>query len=424
MSRKKIFIIYTFTIILGIIIPPIFLSNNILVLQVLLALLIYAFGYNFIHKKEILKKVYEQNDTNNIYSSNIKIKNALFHISDLFMNSINTDVEEVHKKVLEYAIEIIDDAESGSIAKVCDDDYLEFIASIGYDEDTIKKLRFRKENTFLWVNSKGKIFEPLIVRNVTEFNKINLTDKENEIIKKAHTQTLKSILTSPIYIDDKLVEILNVDSFNEKAFTEEDKKIINLFTSLIGIILKNKQLLERANFLSSHDKLTEIYNRRYFEDSFFKYQEKAFKENSPFSIVICDLNYLKKINDTFGHIAGDNALKNVVKAIKNGLKDSDVLARYGGDEFIILLSNSRKSDSELIMQSIFDSLDEYKLELSSTILPIQFSYGIAYAPDESIILDVLVKIADQRMYEHKKQLKEENKKDRRFDALTDTKIYN
>ncbi|BEP27738.1 sensor domain-containing diguanylate cyclase [Helicovermis profundi] len=413
---KDFFIIFVIIILSSIIVPYMIFTKYIFIIQISLILLSCFTSYFFIknfHISPILDS--ENNNLRDI--SNAKIKNALFDISDLIMNSLNSSMSEVHKKVLEYAIELIEDAQAGSIACVSSDDYVEFITSKGYNNEKLKGVKFKKEKTFLWVYSKNKPLEPIIVNNTTEFNNTYLGDENIKTLKEASANTFKSTLTSPIFIDDKVIEVLNIDSFNENAFTEEDKKIINIFTSLIGITLKNRALLEEANFLSSHDKLTEIYNRRFFEKEFLNFQEKAFKENHPFSIVLCDLNYLKKINDNFGHIAGDEAIISVVNAINSEVSKDDIFARYGGDEFIILFSNSNKSDSEAKMKSIFDNFDNFKLKVAGGKVPIQFSYGISSAPDESIMLDILVKIADQRMYTHKRELKETNKTDPNFASL-------
>jgi diguanylate cyclase (GGDEF)-like protein len=165
------------------------------------------------------------------------------------------------------------------------------------------------------------------------------------------------------------------------------------------------------------DKLTNIYNRTYFEDMFYDFQNKAFTHNKKFTLVIMDLNYLKKINDTYGHILGDEALKTFAEGVKKHFNATDVFARYGGDEFIALVDNVNLEHTKQTFEEIISYFEHINIEYNGTLIPIQFSYGIAEAPAESMILDILVKIADERMYLHKKYLKHKNQEDSRFNSI-------
>lgn len=337
-----------------------------------------------------------------------KLRDVLFLISDRIINSTDPNLSDVYEYIIEKAIEIVPDAEIGSLTLVNSDDQLEFIASKGYDWDVLKNIKLNKEDTFLWKHSDGSVSSPLIVRDVQEFNKNNLSKNEYNELSKSDANIIEVSLTAPIYIDDNLIGTMSLDSVDKEAFHEEDKKIIGFFTSLIGIALKNRNLLEESIYLSRHDKLTGIYNRRYFEELFLQFQERSFNYSHKFSLVIMDLNYLKNINDNFGHVTGDMALKGFVDRIKSHLTSDEVFTRFGGDEFIILFPNTTYKQSNERMEEIFNDFNNYFIHSNGIKIPVQFSYGISHSPDESMILDILVKVADGKMYEHKRFLKKQN----------------
>lgn len=343
-----------------------------------------------------------------------QLRDLLFLISDRIINSTDPNLTDVYEFIIDKAIEVVPDATKGSLTLVNSENNMDFIAARGYDWENLKHVSLPIKDTFLWKYSRGKVSSPIIVRNVQEFNSTSLPSDAVQMLVDSKADTIQSTLTAPIYLDDNLIGTLNLDSSESSAFDDEDKKAIGFFTSLIGIALKNRVLMEETIFLSRHDKLTGIYNRRYFEELFSQFQDMSFRHNHKFSICIMDLNYLKKINDNFGHVIGDMALKGFVDRVKSHLNDKDVFARYGGDEFIIIFPNTSFEESQDMMEQIFNDFRGYYIMGNGVRIPIQFSYGVSHSPDESMILDILVKVADGRMYDHKRTLKEDNKKNEMF----------
>ena len=291
---------------------------------------------------------------------------------------------------------------SPSMNKAC----LRLQLATANDLQRLRTLRFKKEETFLWLATGGKNTSPVIIRDIIEFNRDHLSPETYKQHLDVVKVQVRSVLSAPIFIDNQLYGILNIDSLKENAFHEKDLTLARFLGTHIAFIIKNNLLLEKAYYLSMFDKLTNIFNRTYFEDVFYEFQEKAFSQNKKFTLVIMDLNYLKKINDTYGHILGDDALKTFSEGVKKHLYASDIFARYGGDEFIALIDNVSMEQTQHKFEQIVSYFENVNLEYNGTLIPIQFSYGISEAPGESMILDILVKIADERMYMHKKYLKQ------------------
>lgn len=163
----------------------------------------------------------------------------------------------------------------------------------------------------------------------------------------------------------------------------------------------NKQLKE----LSITDPLTKLFNRRYFENHLEEMWNLAKRKHVDVSIIMCDIDHFKYVNDIYGHLVGDVVLKEVAHILKNSLKRStDFLARYGGEEFILVLYDTKTDAAEELCRSIQKHLKEaggveYKGVKTEAV---SLSFGIAsMVPDEMNHYDNLIKLADTALYQAK-----------------------
>ncbi len=165
-------------------------------------------------------------------------------------------------------------------------------------------------------------------------------------------------------------------------------------TIIIRDITEKKKDENEIQFLTYHDKLTGLYNRRYFERAVIQMDEPS---NYPITIMIGDVNGLKLINDAFGHLAGDRLLAAAAESLRRVLKDKDILARWGGDEFIMLLPNT---DMEAANSIIHDIHHENKKTIVGSInLSISFGYAVKY--NNGYDMSTVIKQADDMMYKEK-----------------------
>lgn len=413
-------------ILLGIILPALLIKENFVIYQIFISTICLALYAVFMYFRYL--ELYNANSSisNTLHENTSELEenlshqehlNSILYEITLSLGDAGTDKESMLSHILEKAIESIPDADFGSILTVTPEGMFAFIACSGYDLNRLKSIRFKKEETFMWMETKGNTNLPVIIRDISRFNQDHMdpeTYKQHLDIVKFQ---VKSVLSAPIYIDGDLYGIVNIDSLNSNAFSESDLKMARFLTTHISFILKHNQLLERAYYLSMFDKLTNIYNRTYFEDIFGDFQMKSFNHNKKFSLAIMDLNYLKRINDTYGHLQGDEALRAFADGVRKHLNTTDVFARYGGDEFIVLLDNVDAESAKVKFDEISTYFEDVNIECNGVLIPIQFSYGVAQAPEESMILDILVKVADERMYMNKKYLKNRNQNDPRFYAI-------
>ncbi|WP_022856100.1 GGDEF domain-containing protein [Thermodesulfobacterium thermophilum] len=170
-----------------------------------------------------------------------------------------------------------------------------------------------------------------------------------------------------------------------------------------SILYLKEQKLKDTYLMAIKDELTGLYNRYYLKDYLAKLIEKLKRnQNNKLFLIFIDLDNFKLINDTYGHNKGDNVLKEVAEILTVNFRKYDVISRYGGDEFIVLLESNEHPTKKInaLRQKIEENFKEFNLS---------FSYGISIFPDDiedinmetQEIIKQLIEIADKRMYEDK-----------------------
>jgi diguanylate cyclase (GGDEF)-like protein len=170
----------------------------------------------------------------------------------------------------------------------------------------------------------------------------------------------------------------------------------------ISIEKENGRLLEEVQKLAILDPLTEIYNRRVFFDMATHEIIRSIRYHNPFSVIMIDLDRFKQVNDTYGHPAGDALIKEVVKLIQINLREIDTFARYGGDEFIILLPETGLVGGQKVANRIMSAGDVGTYLYKDFEIPMSFSAGVAeFIFEEDHDIDDVISRADQDLYQVK-----------------------
>ena len=307
---------------------------------------------------------------------------------------IADSIEEIFDLSLVNSIKALEKSKYGSIMiKV--DNVFKPVSYYGFTSDILDFV-LPCEESFLARNTDNNMdrFVSINQEKLGEQTNFNL-DADNKIF-------IRSTLTGPIYVEGNLYGIISIDSFENNAFDDEDVQTMEFIRKNIEVAITNHKLFQEKLVLSRYDNLTSLYNRHYFEEQFEIHRKKAQRYNEVFYIVLFDIDHFKSINDRYGHFVGDQVLKHISNLLYKNQRESDILARFGGDEFIGILFQSDYDELKNKYIKLNNYLIHQSLHIDDTSINCSFSYGIAQYPTDGKTLDELVKIADFEMYKNKR----------------------
>ena len=198
----------------------------------------------------------------------------------------------------------------------------------------------------------------------------------------------------PLLSPQKCIGILHVNV--EHLLTAEEIELINSTVTPLAIALENAFLYKSVENLAIRDGLTNMYNHRYFQEVLDDYVEKAKKYNRNLSLVMLDIDNYKKYNDIYGHQVGDLLLKKVAEVLQSNLRQEDIISRYGGDEFTIILPNTDVEDARNIMEIIRETISDYKFEIEDekedvqeeTVIDVEEKKGSTFSAEKLFSKDL------------------------------------
>ncbi|PQV62848.1 diguanylate cyclase (GGDEF) domain-containing protein/HDIG domain-containing protein [Abditibacterium utsteinense] len=190
---------------------------------------------------------------------------------------------------------------------------------------------------------------------------------------------------------------------HEGSFSYEDRALVESVALEAGTALQNARLYSEAAHRADRDSVTELFNHRAIQEQLVTTLARCKRTGNQFSIVMMDLNNFKFFNDTYGHPVGDDVLRAVARGLKESCRASDVLGRYGGDEFIIVLPDTDAPGTIDVCQRVKAELDARHFEpVPGTRLPIAISFGWAAYPGDGDSIHELLTQADANLYSHKR----------------------
>ena len=247
-----------------------------------------------------------------------------------------------------------------------------------------------------WVAREGK---PMVVHDVSEDPRFF-----NEMDLHLGFQT-NSILCVPLETRGKILGVLEV--INKKGGGQFSDGDLNLVTKLAGfaaVAIENARLYHQAKLLTLTDELTHLYNSRFFNQFLESEVKRCRRYDSNVSLIFLDLDFFKKVNDQYGHLMGSKVLQEAADVLRAGLRDVDIVARYGGDEFLVILPETRIIAAAHVAERMRIDFEK-KIFLAEEGLDVKVtaSFGVASFPEFSSSKEELVRLADQAMYHVKNQ---------------------
>jgi diguanylate cyclase (GGDEF)-like protein len=236
--------------------------------------------------------------------------------------------------------------------------------------------------------------KPLLVQNISLDHRFN-----HHGTKKEHVQSFAAL---SIMAKEKILGVMGIGSYGHREFPDWEVRMLGTIANQIGMAIENVQLYEHALELAFTDGLTGLYNRRYLMDQIEREFMRAQRSKAPLSLVMVDLDGLKGVNDRFGHHVGDSFLREVARIVKVNTRASDVAARWGGDEFMLLAPGTGSKSASKIAERIRAQVERCTMKLEGGEVGITISAGIVSYPAHASVVSALVKKADEAMYSAKK----------------------
>jgi len=209
----------------------------------------------------------------------------------------------------------------------------------------------------------------------------------------------RAVLCIPITYGDSLLGVLNIESRDESAFSPQDVLILNTLADLLSTALHNAFVFQKLQQQSITDGLTGIKTRRFFWEALSAEWKRASRSGRPFSVVLIDLDKFKEVNDSMGHFEGDLVLARVGRLLEQKSRQSNVVARYGGDEFIVLMPETGAEQAQVLAERLRQWLASDPMLAEHNITG---SFGVASFPMHGFSIEDIIRVADAGMYVSKR----------------------
>ena len=235
-----------------------------------------------------------------------------------------------------------------------------------------------------------------------------------EISVSSHSSEEKRSPSAPIFLSDKLVlplspggrtlGVMVILPKNREAYKNGNQEILSTISNILAMSLDNAEKYQKLKKLTIRDGLTGVFNQMGFKEFMESEFLKARRYKKSLSLIMIDVDRFKTINDSFGHLAGDYVLRELVNCLKKNLRQTDILARYGGDEFAIILPETEMQMAEMLVRRAHSSIRDHNFEWKSEKIKVGVSCGIAsiggLGHEDGTV--ELIEMADSRLYHSKR----------------------
>jgi diguanylate cyclase (GGDEF)-like protein len=223
-----------------------------------------------------------------------------------------------------------------------------------------------------------------------------------------HTKyVINSLAITPISLDGEIIGSMNQADMSKSRFHPGlDASLLEHLAVKMSLCLSNVAAHERLKFLASRDPLTGLLNRRVMEAVLTREFARAIRYNNSLAVSFIDIDDFKGVNDTYGHDRGDDLLNHVAEQLMKISRETDVVARFAGDEFVVILPQTSAKNAKQLMSRLMEYFSKNPLRTDTITIPTSISFGVASTEDKSIRTPLqLIKHADQNLYLTKKQKK-------------------
>ncbi|UCB52668.1 MAG: GGDEF domain-containing protein [Candidatus Zixiibacteriota bacterium] len=229
---------------------------------------------------------------------------------------------------------------------------------------------------------------------------VRIFDAAEEADSELTAKGIKSFMAVPMISRGKAIGLMHASSTRMGAFLDQDEKIFSILAGSAALAVENALLHQKTQELTIVDELTSLFNFRYFSRKLGTEVMRAKRYRQPLSIIMIDIDWFKKCNDTYGHLFGNRVLQDLAQRIIDSIREVDVACRYGGEEFAVILPQTKKADAQMIGERIrrrVESGEIVSADKSATV-KITVSLGVATYPENGETPKELIAKVDQALY--------------------------
>ncbi|MBN2366578.1 MAG: sensor domain-containing diguanylate cyclase [Calditrichaeota bacterium] len=305
------------------------------------------------------------------------------------------DLNEILSLIMSYISHLVEASNWSLLLRHENTGNLHFEVVVGIDKKVVDDVTIPPGQGIAGlVAEKG---EPIFIENASMDERVF-----REVDRLTGFKT-RSIICIPLNTHGRtlgVIEIINVEDF--VGFRKNKLPPLSILADYAAIAIENSQYLNRIRKMSITDEHTGLFNSRYMHSIFPVLIKEADRNNNCLAAVFVDIDNFKTVVDTYGHLAGSHALKEIGETIRKSLRSEDILIKYGGDEYVILLPGSNKNRAVSLIKSVQKNLRESSfLKKEKKPLRVTASFGIAVYPDDAKSQKELLLMADDSMYQIK-----------------------
>lgn len=320
-----------------------------------------------------------------------KILDRIFLVSEKLI--VFDGLEDVYEHIIKTAI-ILTNAEAATIRV------------FNMQKGTLDMVKGYALSTGFFTQPAIRIGEGITGRVVLDgkpFSAIDVTRVQGRINKElVKLDNVRAIVCVPLKINEKSIGCITVYRKKASAFGEHDLLSLNIIASQAAEALEKTNLIRELQKQATYDQLTGIYNKKALVEHFEAQLDLSHRHEQSTSVIFLDIDNFKSFNDTHGHLLGDKLLSDFAKVLKTCCRKSDILGRFGGEEFVMIAAQTGKKDACALCNNLREAVKKCKfIGSSNSKVAVTFSAGIASFPEDGDDACELLKKADDAMYKSK-----------------------
>jgi diguanylate cyclase (GGDEF)-like protein len=301
------------------------------------------------------------------------------------------DLQTVLDAVVTEAMRLVKNARTAHIF-LYDNAKLEFGASL--NEDGLRNTPLALPRPYGLTYTVARNGQQVIVEDM----------QKHPLYANTPSDWMGSIIGMPLKFNDTIVGVMNLSRTSRGGFSSSELRLLGLLADQAAVAISNASLHQTVSRQAFSDIVTGLPNRRALDERLDEEVLKARRTGNTFAVIMMDVDGFKSVNDTYGHAIGDQVLRAIFNFLATGLRSTDFLARYGGDELTLILSQSDPPSAVVVVQKILELVQQFAFQVpSGEVIHLGLSCGIAMFPGHANTAANLLRAADEALYRAKKQ---------------------